>query len=76
MLVAAHAEECGLQPVIAHPERADEVVPIGAHLDSWHTSNGATDNGDGQDYWLVRGQFYARFGEGADVAQGYVPPTN
>jgi protein-tyrosine phosphatase len=24
--VAAHAEDCGLQPVIAHPERADEVL--------------------------------------------------
>jgi protein-tyrosine phosphatase len=26
LLVAAHAEDCGLQPVIAHPERADEVL--------------------------------------------------
>jgi protein-tyrosine phosphatase len=26
LLVAAHAEECGLQPVIAHPERAEEVL--------------------------------------------------
>jgi hypothetical protein len=25
----------------------DEVVLVGAHLDSWHTANGATDNGDG-----------------------------
>jgi carboxypeptidase Q len=25
----------------------DEVVLVGAHLDSWHTGNGATDNGDG-----------------------------
>jgi Zn-dependent M28 family amino/carboxypeptidase len=25
----------------------DEVVMIGAHLDSWHGSNGATDNGAG-----------------------------
>jgi hypothetical protein len=25
----------------------DEVVLLGAHLDSWHTGNGATDNGDG-----------------------------
>lgn len=29
------------------PELRNEVVLIGAHLDSWHTSNGATDNGDG-----------------------------
>ena len=26
LLVAAHAEDCGLQPVIAHPERSDEVL--------------------------------------------------
>ncbi len=26
VLVAAHAEDCGLQPVIAHPERADDVL--------------------------------------------------
>jgi carboxypeptidase Q len=25
----------------------DEIVLVGAHLDSWHTANGATDNGDG-----------------------------
>jgi carboxypeptidase Q len=25
----------------------DEVVLVGAHLDSWHTASGATDNGDG-----------------------------
>jgi Zn-dependent M28 family amino/carboxypeptidase len=31
----------------ADPALADEIVLIGAHLDSWHTSNGATDNGDG-----------------------------
>jgi hypothetical protein len=29
------------------PALRDEVVLVGAHLDSWHTSNGATDNGDG-----------------------------
>lgn len=29
------------------PAVADEVVMIGAHLDSWHTSVGATDNADG-----------------------------
>lgn len=29
------------------PAVADEVVLIGAHLDSWHSSNGATDNADG-----------------------------
>jgi protein-tyrosine phosphatase len=26
LLVAAHAEDCGLQPVIAHPERSEEVL--------------------------------------------------
>src|SRR5262245_16685690 len=31
----------------ADPALRDEVVMIGAHLDSWHTGNGATDNGDG-----------------------------
>jgi hypothetical protein len=29
------------------PAVADEVVLVGAHLDSWHTAVGATDNGDG-----------------------------
>jgi len=29
------------------PALADEIVLVGAHLDSWHSSNGATDNGDG-----------------------------
>lgn len=29
------------------PAVRDEYVLIGAHLDSWHTSNGATDNADG-----------------------------
>jgi hypothetical protein len=29
------------------PKLRDEVVLVGAHLDSWHTGNGATDNGDG-----------------------------
>jgi Zn-dependent M28 family amino/carboxypeptidase len=29
------------------PALRDEVVLIGAHLDSWHTGNGATDNADG-----------------------------
>ncbi|MBI3049628.1 MAG: M20/M25/M40 family metallo-hydrolase [Acidobacteria bacterium] len=29
------------------PALRDEVVLVGAHLDSWHTGNGATDNGDG-----------------------------
>ena len=28
------------------PALRDQVVLIGAHLDSWHTANGATDNGD------------------------------
>ena len=29
------------------PALRDEVVLVGAHLDSWHTAVGATDNGDG-----------------------------
>lgn len=29
------------------PALRDEVVLVGAHLDSWHTASGATDNGDG-----------------------------
>ena len=29
------------------PAKRDEVVLIGAHLDSWHTATGATDNADG-----------------------------
>lgn len=36
------AEIPGEDPVLK-----DEVVVIGAHLDSWHSSNGATDNADG-----------------------------
>jgi len=31
----------------ADPAVRDEVVMLGAHLDSWHTGNGATDNADG-----------------------------
>lgn len=31
----------------ADPALADEVVMLGAHLDSWHTAAGATDNADG-----------------------------
>jgi hypothetical protein len=36
------AEIPGQDPVLR-----DEVVLIGAHLDSWHTASGATDNADG-----------------------------
>jgi carboxypeptidase Q len=36
------AELPGVDPAVA-----DEVVMIGAHLDSWHTGVGATDNADG-----------------------------
>ena len=32
---------------IAGSDRADEVVMLGAHLDSWHTGTGATDNAAG-----------------------------
>ncbi len=42
----------GAESVIAEipgtdPALRDQVVMLGAHLDSWHTSSGATDNGDG-----------------------------
>jgi Zn-dependent M28 family amino/carboxypeptidase len=45
-------DEGGSANVIAEipgtdPALRDEVVLIGAHLDSWHTANGAIDNGDG-----------------------------
>lgn len=36
------AEIAGTDPVLK-----DEVVLLGAHLDSWHSANGATDNADG-----------------------------
>ncbi len=36
------AEIAGSDPAIG-----DEVVLVGAHLDSWHTATGATDNADG-----------------------------
>ena len=36
------AEITGTDPAVR-----DEIVLIGAHLDSWHTSSGATDNADG-----------------------------
>jgi len=29
------------------PALRDQIVLVGAHLDSWHTGSGATDNGDG-----------------------------
>jgi hypothetical protein len=29
------------------PALRDQIVLVGAHLDSWHTANGATDNADG-----------------------------
>jgi hypothetical protein len=31
----------------ADPVLRDEIVMVGAHLDSWHTATGATDNADG-----------------------------
>jgi len=47
-----HEEDTNGYNVIAEipgidPEIGDEVVMIGAHLDSWHSSPGATDNADG-----------------------------
>jgi Zn-dependent M28 family amino/carboxypeptidase len=31
----------------ADPQLRDEIVMLGAHIDSWHTGTGATDNADG-----------------------------
>jgi len=47
-----HEEDTNGYNVIAEipgvdPEIGDEVVMIGAHLDSWHSAPGATDNADG-----------------------------
>jgi hypothetical protein len=47
-----HEEDPNSYNVIAEipgsdPVLRDQVVLVGAHLDSWHTGNGATDNGDG-----------------------------
>jgi hypothetical protein len=47
-----HVDDPNTYNVIAEipgtdPSLRDEVVLIGAHLDSWHAGNGATDNGDG-----------------------------
>jgi hypothetical protein len=47
-----HEEDTNGYNVIAEipgvdPEIGDEVVMIGAHLDSWHAAPGATDNADG-----------------------------
>ena len=47
-----HEDDTNAYNVIAEikgvdPEIGDEVVMVGAHLDSWHTGTGATDNADG-----------------------------
>jgi hypothetical protein len=47
-----HEDDLNTYNVIADmpgtdPALRDQVVLVGAHLDSWHTANGATDNGDG-----------------------------
>lgn len=47
-----HEEDKNAYNVIAEirgadPRIGDEVVMVGAHLDSWHTATGATDNADG-----------------------------
>lgn len=47
-----HEEDTNGYNVIAEilgvdPEIGDEVVLVGAHLDSWHSATGATDNADG-----------------------------
>ncbi|MGH7501829.1 MAG: M20/M25/M40 family metallo-hydrolase [Longimicrobiales bacterium] len=50
--VTYHEQDTNGYNVIAEipgtdPALRDEVVMIGAHLDSWHSSSGATDNADG-----------------------------
>ena len=47
-----HEDDTNAYNIIAEikgvdPEIGDEVVMVGAHLDSWHTGTGATDNADG-----------------------------
>jgi len=47
-----HEEDRNTHNVIAEIEGSDnalkeEIVMVGAHLDSWHTATGATDNADG-----------------------------
>ena len=47
-----HTDDTNAYHVIAEipgtdPEIGDEVVMVGAHLDSWHSGTGATDNADG-----------------------------
>jgi carboxypeptidase Q len=44
-----HAEEPAFNVIaeIAGTDRADEVVMLGAHFDSWHSGTGATDNAAG-----------------------------
>jgi hypothetical protein len=47
-----HEDDLNTYNVIADipgtdPALRDQIVLVGAHLDSWHTANGATDNGDG-----------------------------
>jgi len=51
-MAATYGEDTNSYNVLADipgtdPQVADEVVLVGAHLDSWHTAVGATDNGDG-----------------------------
>ena len=52
--VAARSDEANLDSnnILAEipgtdPALENEVVLVGAHLDSWHTATGATDNADG-----------------------------
>ncbi len=54
--VKYHADDTNGYNVLAEipgtdPDLKDEVVMAGAHLDSWHSATGATDNADAiQDY--------------------------
>lgn len=43
-------------------ERPDEVVMIGAHLDSWQTGTGAIDNGTGTTVVLEAARLFAKLG--------------
>lgn len=44
-------------------DRADEVIVLGAHLDSWHSATGATDNAAGSAVMMEAARILASLGE-------------
>ena len=74
--VQFHADDLMAYNTIAEipgTDRKDEVVMLGAHLDSWHAGTGATDNGigvaismEGQAVMLLLDQRVERFGIGVE----------